>query len=165
MTSLRVLHQYFTHAAQHYPDQIAVIEPGQGAITYHDLDLLSNRVRDRLAALGVHSGDRVGLYLRKSIDAVASILGILKAGAAYTPVDPGAPAARNAYILLNCAVKAAIVENRFASKLSDECAALGELPRLMSLSGTGGGEPLREALDREDRIQLAGCGDSLSGFQ
>jgi hypothetical protein len=54
----------------------------------------------------VRPGDRVGIYLRKSIDAVAAIYGILKAGAAYVPVDPGAPPARNAYILHNCAVNA-----------------------------------------------------------
>ncbi len=42
--------------------------------------------------MGVRPGDRVGIYLRKSIDAVAAIYGILKAGAAYVPVDPGAPA-------------------------------------------------------------------------
>src|SRR5688572_3975500 len=149
------LHQLLAQSTRLYPDHIAAEEPGRGALTYTELAVLSDRVRDRLSACGVQSGDRVGLYMRKSIDAVASILGILKTGAAYTPVDPGAPASRNAYILHNCAVKAAVVETRFASKLSDEFEALGGLPPLLNLPGTGGGEPLREALDREDRIQHA----------
>ena len=63
---------------------------------------------------GIGSGDRVGLYLHKSIDGVAAILGILQCGAAYVPVDPLAPVSRAAYILADCAVRAVIVERSFA---------------------------------------------------
>src|SRR5437667_225384 len=80
-------------------------DPALGAITYRDLASLSERVRDRLRRLGVREGDRVGLYMRKSIDGVAAIFGILRAGAAYVPVDPGAPPARNAFILNDCSVR------------------------------------------------------------
>ena len=72
---------------------------------------MSDRLRDRLRAMGVRPGDRVGIYLRKSIDAVAAIFGILKAGAAYVPVDPGAPAARGAFILNNCQVNVVVIES------------------------------------------------------
>ena len=116
MDNSHALHDLFTRAALLYPDRSAVEEPGRGGVTYGELAALSDRVRDRLVSLGVNPGDRVGLYMRKSIDAVASIFGILKTGAAYTPVDPSAPAARNAYILDNCAVKVVIVEERFATK-------------------------------------------------
>jgi amino acid adenylation domain-containing protein len=82
--------------------------------------------------------------LPKSIDAVASIFGILKTGAAYVPVDPGAPAARNAYILSDCSVKVVVVEECFANNL---LAALdGEAPQLFVLAGAGGGGPLGDAL-------------------
>ena len=90
---------------------------------------MSNRVRDRLHALGVRPGDRVGIYLRKSIDSVAAIYGILKAGAAYVPVDPGAPAERNAYIMDNCAVKAVFVESGPAGDFRIELARQGAAPR------------------------------------
>ena len=149
MDNSHALHELFTRAALLYPDRSAVEEPGRGGVTYGELAALSDRVRDRLVSLGVKPGDRVGLYMRKSIDAVASIFGILKTGAAYTPVDPGAPAARNAYILNNCAVKVVIVEERFATKLSGELSGFGTLPEFLVLSGTGGGESLSEALDRE----------------
>lgn len=144
------LHEYFEQAASREPDRTAVVEPGQGAITYRELAVLSDRLRDRLHALGVAQGDRVGIYMRKSIDAVAAIYGILKAGAAYVPVDPGAPAARNAYIMQNCAVKAVLVEDPFADKFKREYESLGALPSLFLVEGTGGGAPLREALDRAD---------------
>ena len=98
------LHQYFADSATRRPGAIAVVEPGHGSVTYGELDALSDRARDRFAAMGVKRGDRVGIYMRKSIDAVASIMGILKTGAAYVPVDPTAPASRNAYILNDCSV-------------------------------------------------------------
>src|SRR6185369_13608372 len=92
------LQDCFITSARRAPHAVAVVEPGQGSISYGDLDALSDRMRDRLAALGIARGDRVGLYLHKSIDSVAALLGALKAGAAYVPVDPGAPAQRGAYI-------------------------------------------------------------------
>jgi amino acid adenylation domain-containing protein len=145
------LHSYFDRAAAQYPDHSAVEEPGIGSITYRGLNVLSDRVRDRLHTLGVRPGDRVGIYMRKSVDAVAAIYGILKAGAAYVPVDPGAPAERNAFIMHNCAVRAAIIEGRFAEKFGPEFGLLGPLPSLLVVDGAGGGVPLRAALDAADK--------------
>jgi amino acid adenylation domain-containing protein len=150
MAAQSSLQDLLDSAAGSFPDKIAVEEPGHGTITYRNLVAISDRLRDRLGALGVRSGDRVGIYLRKSIDAVAAIFGILKAGATYVPVDPGAPAARNAYILHDCAVRVAIIEERFTAKFLDEMAQLGPSPKLFRLQGTGAGVPLAEALDRED---------------
>jgi amino acid adenylation domain-containing protein len=140
------LHGYFVDAARKWPQNTAVVDPGRGSITYAELALLSDRLRDRLAALGVRRGDRVGIYMRKSIDAVAAIYGILKCGAAYVPVDPGAPAARNAYILQNCQVKAIIIESRFQEKLLTEWGASAERPAIFSI----GELALARALDPAD---------------
>ena len=62
-----VLHEYFVEAARRYPDRTAIIEPGAGDITYRELSILSDRVRDYLCGKGVQVGDRVGVYMRKSI--------------------------------------------------------------------------------------------------
>lgn len=145
-----VLHDAFIRAAERHPERVAVVEPGAGEITYRDLARLSGRVRDRLRALGVEPGDRVGIYLRKSIDAVAALYGILQAGAAYVPVDPGAPPSRNAYILHNCAVRAVVLERRFQEKLAAELASLGTAPLLFVLEGAGGGAALARALEQVD---------------
>jgi amino acid adenylation domain-containing protein len=150
MKTCQSLHHFLLDSARLYPDRTAVEEPGRGTVSYQELADLSDRVRDRLAALGVVAGDRVGIYLRKSIDAVVAIFAILKTGAAYVPVDPGAPAARNAYILHNCAVRVVIMEESFEAKFCDETAQIGPIPKLLLLEGTGGGVPLREALDREE---------------
>jgi amino acid adenylation domain-containing protein len=77
---------------------------------------------------------------------VAAIFGILKVGAAYTPVDPDAPVARNAYILSDCSVKAAVLESSNVDKLLAEFE--GEAPPLICLEETGGGFFLKEALQQ-----------------
>jgi amino acid adenylation domain-containing protein len=103
----------------------AVIEPGRGSVSYATLDDLANRVAARLLARGVAPGARVGLYLHRSADAVAAILGILRAGCAYVPVDPRAPAERNAEILADCGVGTTLVEECFSEPYRDACARLG----------------------------------------
>src|SRR5215510_3295549 len=144
------LHRYLEQGSKNRRDHVAVEEPGGGKITYGELVDLTDRLRDRLLAMGVKKGDRVGIYMKKSVDAVASIFGILKSGAAHVPVDPTAPASRNAYIHNNCAVKVAIVEKRLEPAYREELAKLGTVPPLLVIDGTGGGAPLRARLDEEE---------------
>lgn len=139
------LYHFLEQSAKIHPDHTAIVEPEIGAITYAELNALSNQLSDRLIHMGVRPGDRVGIYMHKSIDTVATIFGILKTGAAYVPVDPNAPAARNAYILQDCSVKAIVIDEAFADKLNAE---FKTMPSLLLLDGTGGGEPLREALKK-----------------
>ncbi len=103
-----MLHQLLRNSAKRFPDRIAVVDPGKGEVDYARLDALADRVRGILASHGVGTGDRVGLCAPKSIGSVASIFGILKAGAAYVPVDWSAPPARNGFIFSNCSVKAGV---------------------------------------------------------
>ena len=100
MSTVRSLDEFLDHSAHRRPHHPAV-EEADHKISYAELAALSDRVRDRLVQGGVQVGDRVGIYMHKSIDGVASIFGILKAGAAYVPVDPLAPASRNAFIFHN----------------------------------------------------------------
>lgn len=146
-----VLHRYLDDAVARHADRTAVMEPSGARITYRQLVELSDAVRDTLVALGVKPGDRVGLYLRKSIDTVAAIFGILKTGAAYVPVDPGAPPSRDAYILHNCQVKVAFVESRFDAAFREQSTLLGPLPTILNLPSVGGGEGLRECLKSAPR--------------
>ena len=142
------LQHYLVHSARQRPQHTAVVDPGHpqhSEISYAQLDALSDALRDRLAALGVRPGDRVGLCLRKSIDAVATIYGALKAGAAYVPVDAEAPAARCAYILHNCEVRAVVVDSAAAPALLVELARLDAAPAVIVVDRAAGG--LRAALD------------------
>lgn len=155
MISQETIHRFLDQAASDHPERTAVVEPGKGQIKYRELAMISDRVRDRLHHLGVRPGERVGVYLHKSIDAVATIFGILKTGAAYVPVDATAPLTRNAYILQDCSVKAIVVEASLANQLKAELGSGEFQPALFVMEGTGGGDPLRKALDREQRENAA----------
>src|SRR6185369_5982377 len=67
-------------------------------LTYGELDARANRLARYLQARGVRPGDRVALLLERSAELVAAILGVLKAGAAYVPIDPAYPAERVAFL-------------------------------------------------------------------
>ncbi|MCK6456333.1 MAG: amino acid adenylation domain-containing protein [Phycisphaerae bacterium] len=150
-----LLHQLLDRSAEAFPTHIAVEESASGSMTYAQLAQLSDRVRDRLIHLGVKPGDRVGIMAHKSADTLASLFGIMKAGAAYVPVDPTAPAERNAYIFQNCSVRAVVVEQDYLPRLQAEFAATGFQPHLIAIAGTGAGRPLREALDGLDGVDRA----------
>ena len=150
------LHAFLDGSADRYPNRTAVEHPSGGEITYRELAALSDRVRDWLVQGGpgrggVGRGDRVGIYLTKSIDAIAAIFGTLKAGAAYVPVDPNAPASRNAYILADCNVKALIIEDRFADALRSGADGSSLPDTLLQLNSAGDGAPLAAALDQAQR--------------
>jgi amino acid adenylation domain-containing protein len=149
------LHQLLDISASRFPDNVAVEEAASGSIRYGELAHLSDRVRDRLFRLRVESGDRVGICMRKSADAAASIFGIMKAGATYVPADPTAPASRNAFIFHDCAVKVLIVEKQLEEALRLEFSQVGFAPKMIVLEGTGAGIPLTKALDRLDAASPA----------
>jgi len=144
------LHQFFIQSSQLFPDRPAVIEAGAFDITYQKLAELSDRVRDYLHYKGVKKGDRVGIYMRKSIDTVATLLGILKIGAAYVPVDPNAPVARNAFIMHDCKVALVVIDERFQQQLIHEIQNLGSSPNVLVISNPGGGIGIAAALESSD---------------
>ena len=104
MTTTSCLIQLLDESARRFPDRVAVSVPEGPSLTYRDLSDVSDRLRDRLVHLGVGHGDRVGFRLHKSLDSVVALFAIMKAGAAYVPVDAESPAARGAFILNDCQV-------------------------------------------------------------
>lgn len=85
-------------------------------ITYGALDARANAIAAQLLENSVAPGDRVGLYMPKSIDAVACLLGAMRAGAAYVPIDPAAPVERARFALNHCGVRVAFVAGRPAKQ-------------------------------------------------
>ena len=137
----------------------AVREAGGGAISYRELDRLSDRLRDRLVACGVRPRrPRRLLHRGRRSTPSPAIFGVLKAGAAYVPVDPGAPAARNGLILADCAVAAVVVERRFEAALRAELAGHGVRPELLVIDGAGGGGPLARRARRRRRPRPGAVG-------
>jgi amino acid adenylation domain-containing protein len=94
-------------SANLYPQKEAVIYKDR-SISYQELHILSSKFAHCLRISGINRGDRVGIYLKKSIPAIVAIFGILKAGAIYVPLDPTAPNKRIALTIANAQIKALI---------------------------------------------------------
>ncbi|MGH8923039.1 MAG: amino acid adenylation domain-containing protein [Acidimicrobiia bacterium] len=130
-----LLHQLLEESAARFPDRIAVRDQGK-SISYRELDQRSNQLARLFLAEGVSGGNRIGLFLDKSIDAVIAIYGILKAGAAYVPLDPRAPAARVGYIASDCGLSWLISGGRQIGKLAELIEAGAKLEHVVTLADT-----------------------------
>ncbi|WP_061872385.1 non-ribosomal peptide synthetase [Serratia marcescens] len=91
------VHELFEQQARQTPQAIALIQDAQ-RLSYAQLNARANRLAHRLIERGVQPGDRVAVRLARSIELVCAQLAVIKAGAAYVPIDPQLPAARQAWI-------------------------------------------------------------------
>jgi amino acid adenylation domain-containing protein/non-ribosomal peptide synthase protein (TIGR01720 family) len=104
----------FEQQATSLPASIAVVFENE-QLTYRELDERSNQLASYLRNCGVSKGNLVPLCLERSVDLLVAILGILKAGAAYVPVDPGQPVSRINYILEDTAATIIVCSTQTAS--------------------------------------------------
>jgi amino acid adenylation domain-containing protein len=117
--------------------------PGATALTcagrtlsYGDLDRRANRLAHHLLALGVAPEDRVGLCLERSAEMVVAALAVMKAGAAYVPLDPAYPVDRLAYVLGDSGARVLVTTGEVAEALSAGLSVDGEGdPRTLLLDG------------------------------
>jgi amino acid adenylation domain-containing protein len=103
------LPQLLDETASRYPQHEAIRFKGQ-SLTYADLQQQANRLANLLIQQGVQRGDRVAIYMKKSLKAVVALYGIMKAGAAYIPLDPFMPVDRLKQITADCEVRHLITE-------------------------------------------------------
>ncbi len=103
------VHQLIEAQADRTPDAPAVSDPGS-TVSYAALDRWANQLARRLCRLGVGPGDRVGLCVKRSADMVAALLGVLKAGAAYVPLDPAYPRERLALMIEDAGLAAVVAQ-------------------------------------------------------
>ncbi len=90
------------------PDRVAYEHRGT-AVTYRELDARANRLAHRLIRAGVVAGDRVGVAVERSLGMVVSVLAVLKAGAAYVPLDPSLPSERLSFMIADAAASAVVL--------------------------------------------------------
>ncbi|MGW2317451.1 non-ribosomal peptide synthetase [Streptomyces sp. NPDC001680] len=98
------VHELFSRVAAAAPDSVAVCDEDL-ELTYGQLDQLADLFATGLRAEGVRAGDRVGVCLERSAELIGVLLGVLKAGAAYVPIDPAYPVERLTYTVDNAAVR------------------------------------------------------------
>lgn len=104
---LYLLPQAVDNSAQRSPEHPAVRFGGK-ALTYAELARRTASLAGVLKDQGVTRGDRVGIFMNKSLESAVALYGIMKAGAAYVPLDPFAPPARLAYVIQDCGIRVLI---------------------------------------------------------
>ena len=108
----------FEQQAQRRPAQTAVI-CGTGTMSYGQLNARSNQIANLLRSHRIGRGDFVGIGLHRSLDLPAALLGILKSGAAYVPLDPGYPAARIEQMISSANLKYVLTHRDLAGQFQN----------------------------------------------
>ncbi|HVH12903.1 MAG TPA: amino acid adenylation domain-containing protein, partial [Longimicrobium sp.] len=120
------IHERFEAQAARTPDATAVVS-AMGSLTYAELNARANRLAHHLRALGVGPGMRVGLCVERSPAMVVGVLGVLKAGGVFVPLDPSYPRERLEYMLADSAPVAVLAQGSAARDLAD---VFGDVPVL-----------------------------------
>ena len=128
------IHELFESQVESTPHEIAIVFEGE-CLTYSDLNRRSNKIAHHLRGTGVLPGDLVGLCVERCIDMVAGLLGILKAGAAYLPLDPAHPKARLAMVLEDAGRPVVVTHQRFFDDLKDLAAQVVTLDSRFTSAG------------------------------
>lgn len=141
------VHELFAEQALRRPHAVAAAF-GDRSLTYAQLDARANEIALRLRGSGVRRGDRVGVCVERSFVMPAAMLGILKTGAAYVPLDPGYPEERLRLTIGDARLAAVVTQPRLMARLEDVFAGG---PHILTVDD--GDEPER---DRTEELPGAG---------
>lgn len=119
----RCVHELFAEQAARTPEHVAVVDETQ-QLTYSELDARTNQLARHLRRQGVGPETTVGILLERSVAGMIAIFGVLKAGAAYVPLEPTHPVDRWQRIIADSRITALITEQRFAKHLPADAPAL-----------------------------------------
>ncbi|MEO9892392.1 amino acid adenylation domain-containing protein [Aurantibacter sp.] len=98
------LPQILRSAANKLPNQES-FRFGSDSLNYKELDVKTDKLASHLNAKGVKKGDRIGVYMFRSLETAIAMYGIMKTGAAFVPLDPGLPISRINYLLNDCGIE------------------------------------------------------------
>jgi len=103
--------QLFESQVEKTPEEIALIDENSKRITYNELNCMANKIAHFLCNNKISTNDIVAIISRKNSFFIAGVLGILKAGAAYLPINPNYPAERIDFVLKNADIKVSLSES------------------------------------------------------
>ncbi|GFE67457.1 non-ribosomal peptide synthetase [Chroococcus sp. FPU101] len=116
-------HQLFEQQVKKTPDAIAVVFE-QETLTYRELNEKANQLAQYLLNLGVKSESIIGIYLERSLLMVITLLGILKSGSVYVPLDPTYPRERITFMLEDSGCSIILTQQKFVTTLPNHSAAI-----------------------------------------
>ncbi len=151
---LALVHELVEAQARERPDAVAASFADRH-LTFGELNRRANQLAHHLRSLGVGSGSLVGVCLRRSLEMVPALLAVLKAGAAYVPVEPHLPRERMRYILARLGIRCILLQSEAIPELQELQVGIPALRHLVPLDplqpADGPGSPLRWALPEIER--------------
>lgn len=139
-----MLHKAFEEQVERTPDVTALVFKG-AELSYRELNWRADQLAGHLRTLGVGPGALVAVYLERSLDVIVGMFAVLKAGAAYVPLDPTHPRNRNAAIFADARPAALLTQKRLQSKLPEHCShvlAVDALNPLTALPDSAASRPV-----------------------
>ncbi len=127
-----MIHEFFEENANRMPDAIAVASYNE-VLTYRELNEKANRLAHYLIKQGASVEDPVAIYLKPGLDMVISVLGVLKAGCAYVPIDKYYPSERIEYVLSDCSPKIIIVDKINSNRISSFSSKMPVAPLIVDI--------------------------------
>ncbi|WP_157201893.1 non-ribosomal peptide synthetase [Massilia sp. Root335] len=112
----KCVHQLFEEQVSRAPEADAVVFEGR-SLTYKELNIKANQLAHHLISIGVKSNDRVGLYVERGVTMITALLGILKAGAVYVPLDPNYAIDRLSFMIDDCNPSVLLVQENLVDRL------------------------------------------------
>jgi amino acid adenylation domain-containing protein/thioester reductase-like protein len=152
----QTIHGMFEAAASKFPDNIA-LSSIHGALTYKELNGKANRIARLLLDKGLEKGGFVTLFMERSLELVASLLGILKAGGVYVPIDPDHPEDRNRYILGDTESTILLTKAEFRSQAEQLCGEVGTVKEILTMDSG-----VAEGYDGTDNIGIPMASSDLA---
>ena len=134
------VHRLFEDRAAQSPQALALIR-GEETLSYAELNTRANRLAHHLIAMGVAPGQRIAICVERSVAMVVAVLAVLKAGAAYLPLDPDYPRERLAYQLGDAQVAWLLADGVGRDALGDALRADGA-PPVLALDSEAAWQPL-----------------------
>src|SRR5436309_1109897 len=111
----KTIFQPFEEQVLRSPNAIA-LRKGEHSLTYQELNKAANRLAHFLIGNGIVPGTNVGLLVSRDFGMITGMLGILKAGAAYVPIDPEYPVDRQEYIVRQSALRLVVADKAYPLK-------------------------------------------------
>ena len=126
-----------TDATRRFPEREA-FRFGKVSLTYREMEQRMNQLAGVLHTLNIKKGDRIGIYLNRSIETAIAIFGILQAGGVYVPIDPKAPVSRSQFLIEDCGIKILISQPAQQKKITQIVDGKNNIRTIIGVPELGG---------------------------
>jgi amino acid adenylation domain len=125
-----------SNSANQFPNREA-FRFGAKSLTFNEINVKMNQLANLLHQIGIKKGDRIGIYLNRSLETAIAMYGIMQAGAIYVPLDPKVPVERTQFLINDCGIKILITNNAQRRNIQNIVASKVTLEAIIGVKEAG----------------------------